>query len=439
MTILPACGHALCRDCWMGLLSSVAEQDTDESTPEGFFRCPGYEHSARCPSFVSYELIYSLLGVSPPPHIATLLSAQHRREEAKKAVVPTAVVVDPELKARWAAIDAKQALVRSLARHKQAPVPLGDIQFVDEQGRDLLIWATSYNSLLVLQYLLEHYKEQLDVNVQDARGRTPLIYAAIGGHTRVAQQLLALGADPTLADDRGTTALQYATVLPMTENSEQLVKLLVDELEKRAHSPPSSILLEAAPRNRSKAISSLLTAFPGALDLNVTDAQGRTPLHHAANAGATDAVRVLLNSKALVDPVDHKGATPLILAAREGPGIVFSLLLSSGASTHHSDHYHYTPLTWLAQSGHTHLLSTLRERDALVGVDDIVRAIIKARGQGVTETAVQLRSLLAVFTGPPSLSTIVSETILRRDTSGAPLSHPLLITLGPSHSRAQTQ
>ena len=47
----------------------------------------------------------------------------------------------------------------------------------------------------------------------DARSKyqwTPLMLAAIYGHPKICEMLLALGADPSLKDNKGKTALDYA-------------------------------------------------------------------------------------------------------------------------------------------------------------------------------------------------------------------------------------
>lgn len=71
--------------------------------------------------------------------------------------------------------------------------------------------------------------------------------------------------------------------------------------------------------------------LPGC-SVNLRDADGRTALHIAAQRGAADAVRVLLEAGAERDVIDARGSTPLHEAARGWHDAAVSLLLATAAN-----------------------------------------------------------------------------------------------------------
>ncbi|CAK7243968.1 MAG: hypothetical protein STHCBS139747_005501 [Sporothrix thermara] len=69
--------------------------------------------------------------------------------------------------------------------------------------------------------------------------------------------------------------------------------------------------------------------------VDARDGQGCAPLHVAAEAGATEAARRLLQRGAEVDAVDDFGRTPLHMAARYGRRDTAEMLVAAGADTCH--------------------------------------------------------------------------------------------------------
>ena len=64
----------------------------------------------------------------------------------------------------------------------------------------------------------------VDPNVQDKKGRTPLIYSILANQQKMVERLLQAGADLTIVDDSGHTALHWAIML----GEKQVVKLLLE-------------------------------------------------------------------------------------------------------------------------------------------------------------------------------------------------------------------
>jgi uncharacterized protein len=109
-------------------------------------------------------------------------------------------------------------------------------------------------------------------NIKDARGQTPLMFAAAFGSLEAMNLLISSGADAKAVSEAGVTALHWCT------GDVRKVRLLLDQ---------------------------------GA-DVNKASRLGRTPLLVAAGTyGTLEAVKLLLQKGAEVNVVDSGGFTPL--------------------------------------------------------------------------------------------------------------------------------
>ncbi len=130
-------------------------------------------------------------------------------------------------------------------------------------------------------------------SVKDARGQTPLMFAAAYGSLEAMKLLIASGADAKAESEAGVTALHWCT------GDAKKVRLLLDQ---------------------------------GA-EVNKASALGRTPLLVAAGTyGSLETVKLLLQKGAEVNAMDSGGFTPLNVAARMDNAAVAKLLIEKGAS-----------------------------------------------------------------------------------------------------------
>mmetsp|Transcript_24461 Transcript_24461/g.35962 ORF Transcript_24461/g.35962 Transcript_24461/m.35962 type:complete len:297 (-) Transcript_24461:133-1023(-) len=130
-----------------------------------------------------------------------------------------------------------------------------DISIKDRYGWSALHFATRQlggHSMYkdVLAELCEAVKGGSILNVQDADGRTPLMYAALQKTVHAAELLLAAGADPRVVDNGGSTAYQ----------------LTDDEVLRKMLAKVSATLVEAEyekfMRRRSKRIAKMNNQCP---------------------------------------------------------------------------------------------------------------------------------------------------------------------------------
>ncbi|XP_016520920.1 caskin-1-like isoform X3 [Poecilia formosa] len=88
------------------------------------------------------------------------------------------------------------------------------------------------------------------------------------------------------------------------------------------------------------------------VNVNIQDADGLSPLHHAALSGNKELISLLLEAQAAVDIKDHKGMRPLHYAAWQGKTEPMKMLLKAGSSVNGQSDEGQIPLHLSAQHGH---------------------------------------------------------------------------------------
>ncbi|XP_061575391.1 caskin-2-like isoform X2 [Cololabis saira] len=88
------------------------------------------------------------------------------------------------------------------------------------------------------------------------------------------------------------------------------------------------------------------------INVNIQDADGLSPLHHAALSGNKEMISLLLEAQAAVDIKDHKGMRPLHYAAWQGKTEPMKMLLKAGSSVNGQSDEGQIPLHLSAQHGH---------------------------------------------------------------------------------------
>uniref|UniRef100_A0A665UN82 Si:dkeyp-9d4.3 n=1 Tax=Echeneis naucrates TaxID=173247 RepID=A0A665UN82_ECHNA len=88
------------------------------------------------------------------------------------------------------------------------------------------------------------------------------------------------------------------------------------------------------------------------VNVNIQDADGLSPLHHAALSGNKELISLLLEAQAGVDIKDQKGMRPLHYAAWQGKTEPMKMLLKAGSSVNGQSDEGQIPLHLSAQHGH---------------------------------------------------------------------------------------
>lgn len=161
----------------------------------------------------------------------------------------------------------------------------------------------------------------------DARGNSPLMYAAALGSLEAMRLLLDAGADPNRANDFAATPLMWCA------GDAAKVRLLLlsgANANARSNLGRTPQLIAATYDGATEAARLLLEK--GA-DVNARDKSGNSVLSQAASSNNIEVARLLIAKGARVNNVDEGGFTPLLNAAGNGDrsASMVKLLIEHGA------------------------------------------------------------------------------------------------------------
>lgn len=254
-----------------------------------------------------------------------------------------------------------------------------------EAGRTALSWAAGSGNMEALQNLIEAHA---DINTTDNEHQTPLMWAALMGRKKAVELLLQAGADINIVDKNGNTVFTRINKVKI-KSFPQLNTELVDEygltplhlaamhndvnliqaLIKQGMDPNivnqknrETPLMRAAILGANQAIKALLKS--GA-NIHLKDANGNTALMWAVSSkDFPKTVRLLLKNGARIDEKRNDGLTPLMWAAKLGLIKSVKVLLENGANPNLLDNQGKTAFAWAIDGEHAEIAHILLKSGA---------------------------------------------------------------------------
>uniref|UniRef100_A0A8C1MDG9 Ankyrin repeat domain 52a n=1 Tax=Cyprinus carpio TaxID=7962 RepID=A0A8C1MDG9_CYPCA len=232
-----------------------------------------------------------------------------------------------------------------------------DPSLCNTKGYSAVHYAAAHGNKQNLELLLEMCFNTLG-DKENNGSISPLHLAVESGHWECVAVLIESGGYVDACDPVGRSVLYVAS----QRGHARCVELLLCQSAScllTEHRTKWGPLHVAAANSHSECLRMLLCSEGGADLVNVTDAEGQTPLMLAVLGGHTDCVHLLLERGACPDMRDRRGRTALHRGAVMGREDCITALLSHNVSVLSKDFQGRTAVHLAASCGHADILSNL--------------------------------------------------------------------------------
>jgi len=183
----------------------------------------------------------------------------------------------------------------------------------DDEGNPINFWKYFPNrmELIILDRLLKQPRVQIDA--RDNRLRTPLMYAARGGHDMTVSRLLDQMAKVDNADKEGQTPLFHAVSTEQIRVTEMLLTMKADvnHSDNLFNTP-----IHLAISNKNESLTEMLLLAKA--DVNAFNARGQTPIMLAMDSGSAKMFAMIVEYEPSLDCLDNRGWNVIIYATEYG-------------------------------------------------------------------------------------------------------------------------
>ncbi|CAN6449913.1 unnamed protein product [Victoria cruziana] len=232
----------------------------------------------------------------------------------------------------------------------------------EEGPKDDVYTAAAYGDLEKLQRLVEG--DGCSVSETDGLGYYALQWAALNNRSAAARYIIEHGGDVNAADHTGQTALHWSAV----RGAVQVAEILLQEGARvnAADLNGYQTAHVAAQYGQTAFLYHILTKWDA--DVDITDNDGRSPLHWAAYKGFADCIRLLLFLDAFRGRQDREGCTPLHWAAIRGNLEACTILVQVGKKEDliATDNTGLTPAQLATDKGHMQVAFFLKNAKRLL-------------------------------------------------------------------------